>query len=256
MATREIQRPVIVALEPDLFFAVRIADAVRASGAQPLIVEDGDALWPAIERWPELVLIDLAAPGWEAPVRRAKASPDTKAIPIVGFGSHVDTGLLQAARRAGCDHAWARSRFVAELPALLHDTLHPPVRWVEGWDDPPPALLLRGIEQFNEGRYWEAHETLEALWRAEPRPLRDLYQGILQVGIAFHHLRERNYAGAVKVFRRGLPRLRALPETCQGVDVAALRDAARAIYDQVVALGADQIGEYDLDGLPEVRLVR
>ena len=188
MPNLETQPPLVAALEPDLFFVVRIENAVRAAGAQPLIVENGEALWRAIERWPELVLIDLAAPGWEEPVRRAKASPDTRAIPIVAFGSHVDTRQLEAARSAGCDHAWARSKFFAELPTLLRDTLHPPVCWVEGWTEPPPALLLKAVGQFNEGQYWECHETLEELWRAEPRPLRDLYQGILQVGVAFHHL--------------------------------------------------------------------
>ena len=62
--------------------------------------------------------------------------------------------------------------------------------------DPPPAELLVGIEQFNRGEYFECHETLEALWVAEPTPLRRLYQGILQVGVGFYHLRAGNYRGA------------------------------------------------------------
>jgi len=32
---------------------------------------------------------------------------------------------------------------------------------------------------------------LELLWRAERRDVRRLYQGILQIGVAFHHLRRR-----------------------------------------------------------------
>ena len=54
--------------------------------------------------------------------------------------------------------------------------------------DVPPAALRTGIEQFNRGEYFECHETLEALWLAEPTSLRRLYQGILQVGVALHHL--------------------------------------------------------------------
>jgi len=39
-----------------------------------------------------------------------------------------------------------------------------------------PAFL-EGVEEFNRGEFYECHETLEALWLAEPRPIRGLYQG-------------------------------------------------------------------------------
>jgi CheY-like chemotaxis protein len=245
-------QPLVVALEPDLFFAVRIAQVVRDRGGREVIVEDGQALWDAIERWPELILIDLSAPGWEGPVRRAKSLPHTKSIPIVAFGSHVDTETLRSARKAGCDHAWARSRFMSELPEIVERTLNAPTRWVAGWDEPPPPLLLHGIEQFNAGDYWECHETLETLWRAEVRPVRDLYQGILQVGVAFHHLKANNYEGAMKMFRRGLPKLRGLPKVCQGVQVAALSRAARRVYDEMAALGPERLERPDLTSLPKI----
>ncbi len=244
----------VVAFTGDLLFAVRIQEAASVAGARAEIVEDAAALQEAFDRWPALALIDLSRDGWEGPVRWAKTQPHTRAIPVVAFGSHVAAETLQRARAAGCDHAWARSRFVAELPQLLQRTLHPPVRWVTGWDAPPPEALQRAVAQFNAGEYWECHETLEALWVAERRPVRDLYQGLLQVGVAFHHLQHRNYAGAIKMLRRGLPRLRDLPPICQGVHVAELAGAARAVHDAVVALGPDRIGELDLAILPRVRL--
>jgi predicted metal-dependent hydrolase/CheY-like chemotaxis protein len=245
--------PFVVALEPDLFFAVRIDSAVKAAGARPVTVDNPAALWDAIERWPELVIVDLAVEGWIEPVRRAKTLPHTKSIPIVAFGSHVDTGALRAAREAGCDHAWARSRFTSELPDLLQEILHPAVRHLDGWDEPPPPALCRGIAQFNAGEYWECHETLEALWIAEQRPIRDLYQGILQVGIAFHHLRQNNHAGALKMFRRGLPRLRGLPDVCQGVHIAHLSATARRIHDAAQNLGPDRLAELN-EAFPQINV--
>ena len=109
----------------------------------------------------------------------------------------------------------------------------------------------RGVAQFNAGEYWACHETLETLWRAELRPVRDLYQGILQIAVAFYHLERGNIAGAVKVFRRGLPRLRDLPEECQGVTVAALYRAARAVYDRTLTLGPDRAAELT-QALPQI----
>jgi hypothetical protein len=115
-------------------------------------------------------------------------------------------------------------------------------------------LLLKGIEEFNNGRYWECHETLELLWRAESRPVRDLYQGILQVGMGFHHLQSGNYAGAVKVLRRGLARLAGMSEVCQGVRVAELQDAAWRLYERILELGSDRVAEFDVNSLPCVRI--
>ena len=36
----------------------------------------------------------------------------------------------------------------------------------------PPVPLVSAVRQFNEGRYWDCHETLEDLWRETPYPLR------------------------------------------------------------------------------------
>ena len=37
-----------------------------------------------------------------------------------------------------------------------------------------PAQVVEGLELFNRGQYFEAHEVLEAAWRAEPGPVREL----------------------------------------------------------------------------------
>ncbi|MGB4977212.1 MAG: hypothetical protein WBR35_10780, partial [Anaerolineae bacterium] len=125
----------VAAYIPDLFFSVRVTDAIQALGGVPDLVESADELWEAIGRWPALVLIDMTAPGdWLAVVRRAKNLPHTRLIPIVAFGSHVESGALTAARQAGCDHAWARSRFVQELPALVRQHLEKIPEEIEGWD--------------------------------------------------------------------------------------------------------------------------
>ena len=245
----------VVALGTHLRSAGPIESAVQAAGARLVVVGDAQSLQRAMDDWPELVIIDLAAADWEAPVRRAKSLPHTKRIPIIAFGSPDDAATLPAARAAGCDHVLTYARFVDELPDLLQCALHPPTRWVEGWDAPPPPYLCRGVTQFNQRAYWECHETLEALWIAEPRPVRELYQGVLQVGVAFHHLRNGNYPGAVKMLRRGLPRLRDLPETCQGLRVTELYRSARAIHDRVVELGPERIGELDANKLPRIALL-
>jgi len=130
----------------------------------------------------------------------------------------------------------------------------PPRRSARCGETPPPGLLA-GIEQFNAGAYWECHETLEELWRVEPDPVRYLYQGILQVGVGFYHLRRGNYRGAVNKLTSGLAYLAPSEPACLGVDVARLRSESGSVLAAVVALGPARLAEYDASDLPRVWLV-
>jgi predicted metal-dependent hydrolase len=121
-------------------------------------------------------------------------------------------------------------------------------------DESPPALLREGIAQFNRGEYFEQHETLERLWRAEEREVRHLYQGVLQVGVALHHLRRGNHHGTVHMLTRGIRRLTPFSPRCQGVDVATLLMDAAAVLQAVERLGPDRLGDFDWALAPIVRL--
>ena len=111
---------------------------------------------------------------------------------------------------------------------------------------------MRGIEAFNRGEYFDQHEYFEEAWLAEERPVREMYQGILQVGVAFLQIERKNWSGAIKTFRRGLPRLRLLPDTCQGIDIAAFRRTAEAIHLEVTQLGPDRLDEFDQGRFPTI----
>ncbi len=119
----------------------------------------------------------------------------------------------------------------------------------------PPPELLAGVAQFNAGQFWECHETLETIWRRESGPVRDLYQGILQVGIGFLHLRRGNYRGAVSLLTRGLRRLDPLPPVCQGVDVADLRCRAGWCLDTLLQLGPGRLDQFRPEWVPRVRVI-
>jgi hypothetical protein len=48
-----------------------------------------------------------------------KASDATKGISLIGYLSHVQGELKQAAQEAGCDMVMARSAFSQNLPQIL-----------------------------------------------------------------------------------------------------------------------------------------
>ena len=130
----------------------------------------------------------------------------------------------------------------------------PPRRSARCPEAPPPGLLA-GIAQFNAGEYWACHETLEDLWRPEPDHIRYLYQGLLQVGVGFYHLRRGNYRGAVNKLTGGLAYLAPSAPECLGVDVARLRAEAGAVLAAVRALGPERFGMLDVTDLPRIWLV-
>jgi predicted metal-dependent hydrolase len=110
---------------------------------------------------------------------------------------------------------------------------------------PLPPEALHGIQLFNAGPYFEAHEALETAWRAEPGPLRDLYRGILQVGVGYYHLLHGNYRGACKMFRRARPWLSPFPAHCCGIDLEQFRRDADAVERTVLRLGPGHIQNFD-----------
>ncbi|HVN56379.1 MAG TPA: DUF309 domain-containing protein [Anaerolineaceae bacterium] len=92
-----------------------------------------------------------------------------------------------------------------------------------------PELALKGIQLFNQARYFEAHEELELAWRQETGPIRELYRGILQVAVAYLHVRNGNLVGAKKMMLRSKRWLAPFPEICQGVRIGQLRRDAAAV---------------------------
>ncbi len=111
---------------------------------------------------------------------------------------------------------------------------------------------IHGMILFNSGYYFKAHEALEAAWRAESGPIRDLYRGILQVGVVYLHITHGNYPGAIKVYQRCQKWLDLWPDTCRGVDVGHLKKdlefAIRAVQD----LGPQHIADFDISLLKPV----
>lgn len=110
----------VIAVVPDLFFATRIAGTARQVGVGLDLPAPGEALAAVRAALPDMVILDLHAPGDPLGLARdLRADPATRSIPVVGFYSHVDQALREAALAAGLDRVLPRSAFTRRLPALL-----------------------------------------------------------------------------------------------------------------------------------------
>ena len=119
-------------------------------------------------------------------------------------------------------------------------------------DEPAPAALLEGIAQFNRGEFFEQHETLELLWRDERRNVRYLYQGILQIGVGFEHLRRGNARGAAQLWRRGISYLEPFKGGCMRVDVDRLVADTERCLAELERVGVDGLERFDRSLIPRL----
>ena len=76
-------------------------------------------------------------------------------------------------------------------------------------------------------------------------PERDLYQGILQIGLAYYQISRGNYRGALKMFKRGQRNLAPLGETLLGINISRLKEDALVIESEVRLLGPTRIQEME-----------
>lgn len=102
-----------------------------------------------------------------------------------------------------------------------------------------------GLQLFNAGEYFEAHEALEDAWNAEQGQAKNLYQGILQTAVVYLHITRGNYRGAIKVYERSLKWLKDIPHTCKGVHVGELKADVRQVMVEIQELGEERIAEFD-----------
>lgn len=86
-------------------------------------------------------------------------------------------------------------------------------------------LLEQGVQLFNEGQWFEAHETWEELWHTlEPGRDKTYLQGLIQLAVVLEHARRGNPRGIVTMFDRALPRFEDVPPHHFGIDHARLRE--------------------------------
>lgn len=113
--------PLGLLLSDDLIFTSRITATAHAHGLTVKAARSADALAAlARQETPCCVILDLGNPGLTVPYLLARLREACVHMPyVVAYGSHVDAAGLHAAREAGCDLVWPRSKFVEELPQVL-----------------------------------------------------------------------------------------------------------------------------------------
>jgi PleD family two-component response regulator len=113
---------VILAVVDDMFFKSKIRAVAEAVGTEISFPRNQEALLQkAREAKPQLIIVDLHNQKIE-PASLAndlKSDEELRAIPLLGFFSHVQTELQRNALAAGFDQVIPRSVFARDLSKIL-----------------------------------------------------------------------------------------------------------------------------------------
>ena len=98
-------------------------------------------------------------------------------------------------------------------------------------------LYRKGLDAFNSGHFYEAHEHWEEVWLETANLDKMFLQGLIQVAAAFHHHSRANMLGTRNLLRAGLLKLDSFPEVHGGLEIEALREAVRGWLTSIAAGG-------------------
>jgi hypothetical protein len=201
-----------------------------------------------IEQQPALIVVDADMPAWDKWTSIPKSSPATRRIPILLLSE--DAEVRQRAAKQGADIAMSATEFRANPPRWIKEyAIERAADTLAQMDCdcqlPLPPAAQAALRQFNDGQYYEQHDSFEALWVATESPVRDLYRAILQVGVAYYQIERGNYRGALKMLQRSVQWLVILPPVCQGVNVQKLRDDSFAVRAELERLGEAHFDQFD-----------
>ena len=115
----------IIAIVDDMFFAAKIRAAAGAVAREVESVKSLEQLGQSLANSPSLVIVDLNSERLNPieALETLKSTASMDKIPIVGFLSHVQVDLKQAAERTGCDYVVPRSLFSMKLAEIVSGDL-------------------------------------------------------------------------------------------------------------------------------------
>jgi predicted metal-dependent hydrolase len=195
-----------------------------------------------------MILVDGDSDGWGFWTTTPKTSPATRRVPVVLVTSSAERRA--EALIAGADFSLTPGELPEELPRLVKENARAlDSEVIEQLDcecqEELPPLGKQGIEKFNAGEYYPQHDLFEEQWMHTEGPVRNLYQAILQVGIAYFQITRGNHRGALKMLLRSVQWLSILPDVCQGVDVKQLREDSYRVRAELERTKPEDIGQFD-----------
>ena len=101
--------------------------------------------------------------------------------------------------------------------------------------------LHQGVDDFNEGLFFEAHDRLEDVWMDVRGHERLFFQGLIQLAIGYYHLSCGNYPGAEHLLGRCVGKLEQFRPSHRGILLDTLVETVRSTRTEILAGEDDEL---------------
>ena len=112
----------------------------------------------------------------------------------------------------------------------------------------------KGIDLFNEGKFWHAHEAWEEVWKRHSEDERLFLQGLIQAAAAYHQLTtDGNYRGLLNNFEKARAKLDVFVPEYLGVSLGSLLLSIQNAKVAALKLGEENIQEFEKNLIPKLQ---
>ena len=105
--------------------------------------------------------------------------------------------------------------------------------------------LQAGIENFNTGRFWHAHEDWEVLWKSlkpdAEQELIDGVQGIIQIAAMLLNHQRRKARGVTNLWTKASAKLEPVKGGLFGIDIESLSEDSEPFHRDVEQFALDAL---------------
>ena len=127
-----------------------------------------------------------------------------------------------------------------------------------GWFDERHARIypreyLEGIEHFNAGRYFDAHEVWEEIWLRSSGDTKMFYQMLIQAAVGLHHYERGNARGARGMYKNVAEKIERLPSFHMSFDLAGFARQFKSFFVELI-VNEDESSPPDDKPRPLIRL--
>jgi len=93
--------------------------------------------------------------------------------------------------------------------------------------------VIQGIQDFNQGKYYAAHEYFEDAWRDTPDDSREFYRALLHLSGGYYRLTQDRPGASRKFFARALAWTKHFSSPHLGIDTAAIIAQLQILIDAI-----------------------
>ena len=112
-------------------------------------------------------------------------------------------------------------------------------------------LFQRGLDEYDKGEYFEAHEAWEDLWSDYNFPDRKFVQGLIQLSVSFVHLGNGNLTGAKNLLKKCQQKFEDYNGMHRDINLSDLKSSIEAV--EIVYSELNDCRDFDWDLVPVLK---